>query len=255
MEIIVFLIVLLATLLGSVTGMGGGIIIKPVLDAANLYPIATVNLLSSITVLSMCVVSLAKGMRGGFKINTGMVCLSIGAAFGGLLGKNLFDLLTSKTADSGAKGFQAVLTLILLTIIFLRRYYPSLHVKNKLLLVTAGAALGIVAAFLGIGGGPFNVVVICMLFSISGKEAVLYALFTIFFSQTVSLSFTAMKGGFSGFDFAPLLYMVPAGVGGGFLGSALHKKLSEKTSDKAFWFAVLLVTGITLFNIMKYVVL
>ena len=255
MEIIVFLIVLLATLLGAVTGMGGGIIIKPVLDAANLYHIETVNLLSSITVLSMCAVSLIKGMRGGFKLNTGMVCLSIGAAFGGLLGKQLFDVLTGKTSDAGSKGFQAVLTLILLAAIFFRRYYPSLHVKNKPLLIMAGAALGTVSAFLGIGGGPFNVVVICMLFSVSGKEAVLYSLFTIFFSQTVALSATAISGGLSGFDFSPLLYMIPAGVGGGFLGSALHKKLSEKTSDKAFWFAVLLVTGITVFNIVKYIIL
>ncbi len=56
----VFIVAFLASLLGPLRGIGGGVIIKPVVDAMNVMPVATVSFLSSISVLTM---SLARSPR------------------------------------------------------------------------------------------------------------------------------------------------------------------------------------------------
>ncbi len=51
--VLAVLIAFLASFVGSISGIGGGIIIKPVLDLTGQMPIETVNFLSGITVLTM----------------------------------------------------------------------------------------------------------------------------------------------------------------------------------------------------------
>ena len=53
MSVFCFLVALLACLIGSICGMGGGVIIKPVLDASGFLPVAQINFFSCCTVLGM----------------------------------------------------------------------------------------------------------------------------------------------------------------------------------------------------------
>ncbi|GAA4063640.1 hypothetical protein [Amphibacillus indicireducens] len=53
-----FIISLLASIIGAIAGIGGGVFIKPILDFLGDYPLATIGILSSTTVLTMSVVSL-----------------------------------------------------------------------------------------------------------------------------------------------------------------------------------------------------
>jgi uncharacterized membrane protein YfcA len=64
-SILYFLITLFATTLGSTSGMGGGVIIKPVLDAFGHYDIETISVLSSVSVFLMCLISVSKKIRAG----------------------------------------------------------------------------------------------------------------------------------------------------------------------------------------------
>ena len=57
---IYFLVALFATSLGSISGMGGGVIIKPFLDAFGQFDAATIGVLSSVTVLTMALVAVGK---------------------------------------------------------------------------------------------------------------------------------------------------------------------------------------------------
>jgi len=52
-----FLVSLIATTVGSITGMGGGVIIKPILDFIGTYNAQTIGVISSITVLTMSIIS------------------------------------------------------------------------------------------------------------------------------------------------------------------------------------------------------
>lgn len=67
--VLMLIVTFLATLLGPICGIGGGVIIKPVVDALGIMPVAEVSFLSGIAVLVMAVVTLVQdalaGERGG----------------------------------------------------------------------------------------------------------------------------------------------------------------------------------------------
>ena len=51
--ILVFLICFFASIVGAICGIGGGVIIKPVLDAFGIMSVSAISFLSGCTVLSM----------------------------------------------------------------------------------------------------------------------------------------------------------------------------------------------------------
>ena len=61
-----FLICVTATTLGAISGIGGGVIIKPVMDALGGMSVSTISFLSGCTVLAMSVVSVLRSRGGGY---------------------------------------------------------------------------------------------------------------------------------------------------------------------------------------------
>lgn len=85
MMIIVFLVCFLASVAGAICGIGGGVIIKPVLDALGIMSVSAISFLSGVTVLSMTTYSVIKSKcskESSFHGDRGLP-LAIGAAFGG----------------------------------------------------------------------------------------------------------------------------------------------------------------------------
>ena len=84
------LVSFLASVAEAICGIGGGVIIKPVLDVCGLASVSTISFLSGLTVLSMSLYSVGRTMAsGGSQIDkkTGTP-LAIGAAAGGLPGSS-----------------------------------------------------------------------------------------------------------------------------------------------------------------------
>ena len=92
--------------------MGGGVIIKPALDALGIMQVAEINFLSGCTVLGMTCWSVGKSMvqhesQIDLSISTP---LAIGAAVGGMAGKQLFSAVAGLLANADtAGGIQAAL--------------------------------------------------------------------------------------------------------------------------------------------------
>ena len=63
----------------------------------------------------------------------------------------------------------------------------SFHLKNPITILLGGVVLGILSSFLGIGGGPINIMFFLLFFSMSMKEATVYSVAVIFFSQLSKL--------------------------------------------------------------------
>ena len=74
----IYLVAFLASLLGPLCGIGGGVIIKPVVDAMQVLPVATVSFLSSLSVLTMSLATLLQNRVA----KTSSVKPSIEAPFG-----------------------------------------------------------------------------------------------------------------------------------------------------------------------------
>ena len=111
MEILVLCIAFGASIVGAICGIGGGVIIKPLLDAFGIASVAEISFLSGCTVLSMSCYSVVKALAAKeslVKFQTGTP-LAIGAAIGGILGKNLFSMLRAMAAQpERVGGYQAV---------------------------------------------------------------------------------------------------------------------------------------------------
>src|SRR5690625_4145242 len=94
--ILYFFIGLIASTLGAVAGLGGGVVIKPVLDFFGHYDLATIGVLSASTVLAMATVSLIKAKMNHIKINKVVSSIiALGSILGGVFGKGIFNYLTN----------------------------------------------------------------------------------------------------------------------------------------------------------------
>lgn len=92
------------------------------------------------------------------------------------------------------------------------------YVKRDSLVSFVRINLGFLASFLGIGGGPINVSVLMLMFAMPIKDATVYSICTIFFSQLSKLATLALSTGFARYDLTMLWFVVPAAILGGGIG-------------------------------------
>lgn len=253
MSIIYFCVALLATILGSMAGLGGGVIIKPVLDFLGHYDINTIGLLSSFTVFAMAVVAIMKQFQHKFKVNLkSTISIALGSIAGGNLGQSLLEKIILITNENLVQIVQAIFLVLLLTFVILymnnTEKFKNYHVKNPILCFTLGLILGSLAAFLGIGGGPINVAFLTIFFSMEAKEAAVNSVLIILFSQASKILTIASGTGFSSYDLSMLYFMIPAGVIGGFIGSKLNLIASNKVIIRVFNIVVLCVIFLNIWN-------
>ena len=250
-----FLVAILATTIGGISGVGGGVIIKPVMDAVSGLPVATISFLSGCTVLAMTITSMVRSIGGEVKVEPRRgTLLAIGAAVGGIVGKQLFDLV--KDAGGSAVSVAQQVLMILLTLGVLaytlnRPCIRTLNVKNGAACVVIGLALGVLSSFLGIGGGPINLAVLYYFFSMDSKTAALNSLYVILFSQGASFLNTLIGQTVPEFEWPVLIVMMVGGVVGGTVGRSLSRRMDNKAVDKLFFWLLLVITGISVYNLVQ----
>ena len=249
----------LASIAGAICGIGGGVIIKPVLDLFGLASVSTISFLSGCTVLSMSCYSVVRNMLGGeskVKLATGTP-LAIGAAVGGIVGKQLFSAIKAAAPHPEQVGSvqSACLALVTLGTLLYTVNKKSIRTKNvsgAAPCVIIGLILGIMSSFLGIGGGPINLVVLFYFFSMDTKTAAQNSLYIILFSQIASLITTLATRTVPEFEIAALALMVIGGICGGMAGRAFNKKLSGAAVDKLFTGLMVVIIIISAYNTWQY---
>lgn len=233
--IIFFFVSLIASTIGAIAGIGGGVLIKPVMDSFQLLPIATISFLSGCTVLSMSLYSVTRAVisRDNYLQSQTAVPLGIGAAIGGILGKELFKFFSEMFARPNTVGFIQSSCLLLVTLLtFIYTLYSARistkQIQNPLLIVAIGLVMGILSAFLGIGGGPINLMVLGYFFSMDIKTSAQNSLMVILLSQIASLATTFITRTVPDFSAILLGLMILGGILGGMLGRMLNKHMSAK---------------------------
>lgn len=258
MTLVLFVICVAASAAGALAGFGGGVIIKPVLDAFGILSVSTVSFLSGCTVLGMSLVSLVKCRKDSVKLEFGTSTpLALGAAVGGLAGKELFEWVRHRYGDENVLGMVQALLLVITTIlvflyIYKKEQLPSMKIKNPALCLAIGLLLGGISSFLGIGGGPLNVAVLFFFFSMDVKAAARNSIYVILFSQSFSLVSAVINHTVPDFQTEHLVVMVSGGAFGAVLGAELSKKTDAKGLEKFLYGLVLLVIGINLYNLAVF---
>ena len=127
-----------------------------------------------------------------------------------------------------------------------------MRVSNPVVCVTAGLALGVMSSFLGIGGGPINLVVLYFLFSMETKAAAQNSLYIILISQITSLLTSIVTVSIPQFNVSWLVVMVCGGIAGGMVGRKVNKKLNFTMVDKLFVNLILVIIGISCYNAWRF---
>lgn len=260
MESILYLCVsFFASIAGAICGIGGGVIIKPVLDMLGLAAVATISFLSGCTVLSMSCYTvgrsiLAKDTSVDFRTATP---LALGAAIGGVVGKQMFEGIAGLFPNPDTVGAVQSICLAIITIgtfvytLFKARIH-GLHIQNPVFCVVIGLLLGIMSSFLGIGGGPINLVVLYYFFSMSTKVAAQNSLYIILISQITSLGTTLLTGAVPPFQWSWLILMVVGGISGGMVGRKINKRIDDRQVERLFIGLMVIITLISLYNAWRF---
>ena len=257
MDILFFVVAFLSSIVGAICGIGGGVVIKPVLDMLQMGAPATINFLSGCTVLSMSLYSVSKALRAGdskVEMSTGTP-LALGAAAGGVVGKEMFSAVKAFFGGSPMVGGVQAIALGIITLGTLlytinKSRIQTRSTSNKVACLVIGLLLGIMSSFLGIGGGPINLVVLGYFFSMDTKTAAANSLYIILFSQAASLIATLISG-VPEFRVPALILMVLGGIGGGIVGRSLNKKMDNRAVDKLFIGLMVLIVGICVYNTVR----
>lgn len=266
--IVFFAVSIAASIAGAICGVGGGVFMKPALDAVGVLPVNTITFLSTCTVISMTsynVISSAINVKKGgenvidWKLTT---WLAIGSAIGGVIGKAIYQSIKSAFSNPEiVGGYQAValLTAVALTLVYTvnKGRCKGHKISNPLLLLFLGFALGTLSSFVGIGGGPMNLAVLFFFLSMPTKAAAQNSLYMILISQAASLIMTITQGSvpkalYQEVDMGlwiMLIGMMICGVYGGIVGKKINKKIPSTTVDKLFIILILVIMALCAWNI------
>jgi len=260
-SVVLFLIVsFLASVAGAVCGIGGGIIMKPALDLLRLADAAAISFLSSCTVLAMSFYSVLRTAMDkdgsvDYKISTP---LAIGGALGGVAGNYIFSLGKNLLGNNNLVGaVQSVLLALISAGVMLYRFkadaITTKNVKHALACLVIGLSLGVVSSFLGIGGGPLNLVVFFFFFSMRTKTAAKNSLYVILFSQAANMLTALLTGRLPAFEPLALVLMIAGGLLGGFAGRLLNRRMSEQRVEKLFMGLMVLILLISVYNTYTFI--
>ena len=130
-----------------------------------------IKFLSGCTVLSMSTYSIVKSRfsnQSKVEKKTG-ISLALGAAGGGVAGKFIFACIKEVAGqDSKVSSIQAVcllaVTLAALLYSIRKEHMRTKNIQNIWLSAGIGLTLGMMSSFLGIGGGPINLIVLFYFF-------------------------------------------------------------------------------------------
>jgi uncharacterized membrane protein YfcA len=108
------------------------------------------------------------------------------------------------------------------------------------------------SSFLGIGGGPINLVVLFYFYSAPSKVAVDISLTIIFFSQLANLFISFVTNSIPVFPAPILVLMIAGGIAGGIVGRSINKNISEHTVDKLFIGLMAFIILLNGYNIYQF---
>ena len=259
MEMLYLFVSLAASIAGAICGIGGGIIIKPSLDMLGVASAATVSFLSTCTVISMSLYSIVKSVHAREKLVDFRACtpLALGAAVGGVLGKILFDLIAKGAANPLLAGKVQAGCMALATAATLIYTLRRSHITPRAVHSFAGRAgiglcLGMVSSFLGVGGGPMNLVVLFHFFRMDTKVAAQNSLYIILVSQLANFLTTVVARNIPPFAPLSLALMILGGILGGILGRKISKSIRSATVEKLLLCMMGLIVTISVYNAIRY---
>ncbi|MCA1024021.1 sulfite exporter TauE/SafE family protein [Halobacillus litoralis] len=264
MFLLMFLIGVVTALVGSIAGLGGGVILVPVLlflgdhlpsfDWVSPQSIVGVSLVVMIFTGMSSTISYIRHHRVDKKI--GFIFL-YGSIPGGIFGSWLNQFFKT----DGFSLFFGIVMILVSLLFFIPRRPPgtplfSSGIKRERTIngqtytyqmplwlgLSLSFAVGMLSGLLGIGGGSLMVPAMILLLNIPPHIATATSMFMIFFASITSSATHIAMGHV---DWAVTLWFIPGAYAGGMLGAKINRHLNGKAVE---WFlrVLLIIIGIRL---------
>lgn len=256
-QVILILIAFLATIIGATTGIGGGIVIKILYDVIGIHSVLEIGFYTTILVFTMCIISVYKQYRGGFKYDLNvLLSISVGSMLGGYVGNWLLNLFARDIPRQQLQIGQSIILLITLLFLLYYTYRKSgsdFSLKqSRINMILLGLFLGAISIFLGIGGGPLNVSLLVIFFGYTMKQASIYSVATVFFSQITKIFTILVEQQYAEFELSLVPWLILVGIVGGYYGTRINQRISNAAIGKIYNIFMVAMCGLTVFNIMRF---
>lgn len=252
MYIVYFLIVLIADIIGSFSGMGGSLFIKPLISIVSSYPLEVVIFCANLAVLTMVFSSLCTNLKTKvIKMTSSSYLLIFGSLLGGLIGGWGLDALFL-VLPRYVKVLQnsLIIFFLVLAIIYQLKGKPiAKPFKQKIAFFLVGLFCGATSILLGIGGGPINVFILLYLMGMTLKEATSYSLLSVFTAILIRTITSLNIVSYYHIPLSLILCFVGAAFLGGIIGELIKKYMANKKLKIIYIFTLLLAIVINLVNI------
>lgn len=214
-----FIISLIASSIGSMLGIGGGVIIVPTLISVGISKeLASVS--SSLTVFIMAALSSYTYMkRKQGDIKTALVII-----IGSIPGSYIGVYFNSRVSPEMFKILFSLLIVLLLVLMIVKNKLPSMSL-GKVSKVLFGLFIGILSGLFGIGGGPITIPVLLVFFALTQKVASATSSYVTLVTAFISVLSNVATGNN---DLSLALFMIPGAIIGAKVGTFLNSKVSEK---------------------------
>lgn len=248
----------ISTVIGSLVGIGGGIVLKSMTDFFSPDPVQVIAFYMTVGVFTMSIVSITKQVKSGFKYDVPMLIqLSVGSMAGGYFGNHMLDVLLACFAKNTVQITQSAI--LLLTLLFLIVYMRAgssrkrVEHPNWMASLSLGFFLGAISIFLAIGGGPLNVSLLVIFFGFSLREAAIYSIASIFFAQIAKVFTILLANDYSQYDLKLVPWLVLTTIVGGYIGTTLSQRLSSRSLNIMYNIFMVMLVALTTISLIRHV--
>lgn len=256
-QVILAIVAVLASIIGALTGVGSGIVLKTFYDLVGAGSVLAIGFYSTIMVFTMCIVSTAKQVKHGFKFNTAfLIAISLGSVLGGYVGNALLNFAVAGIPEKTVKLIQSIILFITLIYLIIYTRKSSVHYQKPneswLTAFFVGLFLGAISIFLAIGGGPLNVSLLVIIFHFTMKESSVYSIAIVFFSQISKIISIVATAQYHLFDMKMVPLLIIASIIGSYIGTAWNQKISLSRLEQFYTIFMLVIIAITGFNVIHF---
>ncbi|MBC6296343.1 sulfite exporter TauE/SafE family protein [Listeria sp. FSL L7-1517] len=230
MEIITYFLIALSTsVIGSFLGIGGGVILLPILLLMGVSQ-GTAAFSSALTVFTMAIFTCSiyyKRKQGNVGLALKIAITSIPTTFVGAMVNQMLPEVVYRFL------YGALIVALLLLMVWKKKRQseqPHFLSKYRIMPYLFGIIIGFLAGLFGIGGGPIVIPILLLIFMLNQKTASATSSYVTLLTSFASIASYAIIGGS---DFSIGIYMIPGAILGAIIGTHLNKLLDEK------WIAVL----------------
>lgn len=243
--LIILLTCILATYIGSLTGLGGALIVKPLLTVSLGFVSPSQVLVTKIIATSVVLLNSIKYVKKNYlpQINFFYVkYLFIGTLLATIL-VYIMPLVDIKYESF----FQGLLFVFILLLVYIQPKIKYQFKEHLIILICIGFFTGFIGSFFGISGGSIRIPIMLIFLNVTFKEAMFYSYFVSILSEPLKLvQYTLELSVFniSMQNIAVILLMIGVALIGANIGSNIgniHNKRISSNTNKILFNLVILV--------------